>query len=247
MDRMLYVAMTGAKETMLAQGIHSNNLANANTTGFRSDFEQFRSMPVFGPGHPSRVYAMTENPGTNFAGGPIQTTGRDLDVAIQDKGFIAVQRPDGSEGYTRAGDLRIAPGGFVTTGAGHLVLGDNGPISLPNYEQLAIGVDGTISIRAVGQQANALAIVDRIKLVNPELSELDKGEDGLLYLKNGGGALEPDAGVNVVSGALEGSNVNSVNEMVSMLSLTRQYELQVKMMKTAQEVDASSTQMLKMS
>lgn len=246
MDRMLYVAMTGAKETMLAQGIHSNNLANANTTGFRSDFEQFRSMPVFGPGHPTRVYAMTENPGTNFGGGPIITTGRQLDIAVKDEGMIAVQRADGTEGYTRAGDLRVAPGGFLTTGTGHLVLGDNGPISLPDYEELEIGTDGTISMRAIGQQANALAVVDRVKLVNPPLSELDKGKDGLLYMKNGA-QLDGDARVNVVSGALEGSNVNSINEMVSMLSLTRQYELQVKMMKTAQEVDSSSTQLLKMS
>lgn len=246
MDRMLYLAMTGAKQMMTAQAVNTNNLANASTTGFKADLEQFRSMPVFGPGLPSRVYAMSERPGTDFTPGPINTTGRPLDVAVRGQGWMAVQAPDGTEAYTRAGDLRIDSNGLLVTGAGHPVLGDGGaPIAIPPAEKLEIGVDGTISIRPVGQEASTLAEVDRIKLVNPNYQDLSKGEDGLMRLANG--ELAPaDAAVQLASGALEGSNVNTVEAMVNMIELARQYETQVKMMRAAKDNDEATSQMMRL-
>ena len=246
MDRMLYLAMSSAKQTVVAQAVNSNNLANASTTGFKADLEQFRSMPVFGQGMPSRVYAMTERPATDFTPGSFNTTGRDLDMAIQGEGWIAVQSKDGSEAYTRAGDLRLDATGMLTTGAGHPVIGNNGgPIVIPPAESIEIGADGTISIRPVGQAPNVLAEVDRIKLVNPEATELTKGTDGLIRSKQGG-ITPPDASVQLVSGALEGSNVNTVEAMVKMIELQRQYEMQVKMMKTAKENDAAASSIMKL-
>jgi flagellar basal-body rod protein FlgF len=246
MDRMLYLAMSTAKQTMQAQAVNTNNLANASTTGFKEDLEQFRSMPVFGQGMPSRVYAMTERPGINLEPGPINNTGRELDVAVQGQGWIAVQAADGSEAYTRAGDLKLDGTGMLTTGTGHPVLGNNGaPIIVPPAESLQIGNDGTISIRPVGQAASTLAEVERIKLVNPNPSDLTKGEDGLIRLK-GGGNSPADASVSLASGALEGSNVSTVEAMVKMIELQRQYEMQVKMMKTAREDGNASDQLLKL-
>lgn len=246
MDRMLYIAMSTAKQTMHAQAVNTNNLANASTTGFKADLEQFRSMPVFGQGMPSRVYAMTERPGIDFKPGPITTTGRDLDMAIQGEGWIAVQARDGSEAYTRAGDLRLDSSGMLTTGAGHPVIGNNGgPIIIPPAEALEIGSDGTISIRPIGQAASTLAEVDRIKLVNPPAAELTKGSDGLVRLMEGGTAA-PDAAVTLISGALEGSNVSTVDAMVKMIELQRQYEMQVKMMNAAKENEGATDQLLKM-
>ncbi len=243
MDRMIYVAMSGAKEIALAQAVNSNNLANANTTGFREDLAAFRSMPVFGAGAPTRVYAMAENPGVNLESGAIQATGRDLDMAIQGKGWIAVQAPDGREAYTRAGNLRIKSGGILVTGSGYPVLGNRGLIMIPQAKSREIGVDGTITIRSVGAFANALTVVDRIKLVNPEGADLVKGKDGLMRLKNGSEA-DADASVRLVSGALETSNVNTVDAMVNMIALARQYEAQVKMMKTAGEMASRSNELL---
>ena len=243
MDRMLYLAMSGAQQTMLAQAQVTQNLANASTTGFKADLSAFRAMPVFGPGYPSRVYAMAERPGIDFKPGVIQTTGNNLDVAINGSGFIAVQAPDGSEAYTRAGDLHLTSSGLLQTGSGHPVLGNSGPIAIPPAEKLNIGADGTITIRPIGQQANALATVDRIRLVNPPDSQLIKGADGLFHLKSGGQA-PVDASVKLVSGALESSNVNVVDAMVRMIDLSRQFELGVKAMKMAQQNDASSTQIL---
>lgn len=245
MDRMLYVAMSGAKQTMLAQTANSNNLANATTNGFRADLAAFRSQPVFGPGAPTRVYAMTERPGVDLTAGVINSTGRDLDVAIKGQGWIAVQTADGGEAYTRAGNLNLSEEGLLITGGGDPVLGSGGPITLPNAEKIDIGTDGTVSIRGLGQAASTLTTLDRIKLVNPDEKQLVKGADGLMRLKSGEQAAA-DASVNLISGALESSNVNAVEAMVNMIALARQYEAQVKMMSAAKEADEISTQLLSM-
>ena len=246
MDRMIYIGMSGAKEVMISQGMNSNNLANVSTSGFREDLAQQRSMSVFGPGHPTRAFAMTEKPGINFEPGPIESTGRDLDMAIKQDGWFAVQAKDGSEAYTRAGDFRTTAQGQLVTGSGLPVMGNGGPISLPPYESLSIGVDGTITIRPVGQAAAQLAQIDRIRLVNPNLADLEKGRDGLFRQKNNQPA-EFDAGVRLMPGMLERSNVSVVEAMAKMISLTRAFDLQVKVMSTAEEVDRSTDALMKMS
>lgn len=241
MDRMLYVAMSGAKETLIAQANASNNLANASTTGFLSDLNQFRSMPVFGGGHPTRVYAMGERPTTDFDHGSVQQTGRDLDVAVKNGGWIAVQARDGSEAYSRRGDLRVDENGLLMTGNNLPLMGNGGPIAIPPFEKIDIGTDGTVSIRPLGAASDQLAVIDRIKLIAPQYDQMKKGEDGLFRLKEGGVA-EADPAQRLTSGALVSSNVNVVNEMVDMIELARRFELQVKMMKTAEEnADASAS------
>jgi len=234
MDRMLYVAMSGAKETLIAQANVNNNLANANTTGFLSDLNQFRSMPVFGSGHPTRVFALDEKPGTDFSSGSVQYTGRDLDVAMKDGGWMALQARDGSEAYSRRGDLRVDENGLLVSGNGLPVIGNGGPIALPPFEKIDIGVDGTVAIRPLGAAGDQLAVIDRIKLVGPQYDQMRKGDDGLFRLANGDDA-EADANQRVASGALLASNVNVVNELVDMIELSRRFELQVKMMKNAEE------------
>lgn len=246
MDRSLYVAMSGAKQTLLAQTANANNLANTQTTGFKSDLEQFRSQPVFGAGYPTRVYAMTERPGTDLSHGAMQTTGRDLDVAINGEGFIAVQDADGKEAYTRAGDLHVTPEGLLQTGAGLQVLGQGGPIAIPPSEKLTIGGDGTISIIPMGSgNATTLVEVERIKLVNPALANLEKLNDGLLHTKDAQ-PLAADANVKLAAGVLESSNVNPINAMVDMIELARNFELQTKVMKTVDENSGASAKLMQM-
>jgi flagellar basal-body rod protein FlgF len=242
-DRMLYVAMSGAKETLLSQANASNNLANASTPGFLADLNQFRSMPVFGQGHPTRVYAMNERPQADFAQGSVVQTGRDLDVAVKGGGWIAVQAADGNEAYTRRGDLYVDQNGLLKTGNDLPVMGNGGPIAIPPADKIDIGLDGTISIVPAGQASNELAIVDRIKLVDPPRQDMAKGLDGLMRYT--GGVAEADANQRVASGSLESSNVNVVNEMVDMIELARRFEMQVKMMKTAEENARSSASLLR--
>lgn len=246
MDRMLYVAMSGAKQIELAQTANTHNLANASTIGFRADLAAFRAMPVFGTGYPTRVYAMTERAGVDLTPGIVSTTGRELDIALDGDGFMAVRAPDGGEAYTRRGDLRIGPNGILETGDGLPVLGNGGPIAIPPAEKIEIAADGTVSIRPLGQTANALAVVDRIKLVNPAPAGLVKGADGLLRLRDGLAPAPADASVRVTAGALESSNVNTVEAMVNMITLARQFELQVKLMREAGDNEAASARVMQL-
>ena len=244
MDRSLYVAMNGAKQAQLHQATNTNNLANASTTGFRADFDAFNSLPVIGPGYESRIYNQDERSGIDLSSGALQQTGRELDIAVSGSGYIEVQAPDGSSAYTRAGDLHTTSAGLLETGAGHPVLGNDGPIALPPYEKLEIAADGTISILPVGQEATTLATIDRIKLVNASSENLIKGEDGLLRAVPGA-SFEADASVTVTSGVLESSNVNTVSELLDMIELARNFEMHIKMMQAIEENDSATTQLLR--
>lgn len=246
MDKMLYVSMTGASQNTLAQRAHANNLANISTNGFRRDFEQARSMQVFGESFPSRVYAMSERPGTDFTPGTLQETGNGMDVAISGDGWLAVQAPDGGEAYVRTASLKIDALGQLRAGNGLPVMGNGGPIAVPPEQKVEIGQDGTITIRALGEAPNVLAEVDRLKLVNPDLKQMEKGADGMIRFK-GQGPVQADTNVRVTSGFLETSNVNAVEEMTAILSLSRQFELQVKMMRTAEDDASAMARVLQMS
>lgn len=243
MDKLLYVAMSGASENAIAQKAHANNLANISTTGFQRDLEQARSMPVYGEVMPSRAYAMSERPGTDFSDGAMIDTGRDMDVAVKGDGWIAVQTADGSEAYTRTASMNIDALGILRTGNGLPVMGNGGPIAVPPEQQIEIGADGTISIRSMGEGPQVMAQVDRIKLVKPDLKNMEKGPDGLIHTKDGK-AAGTDGTVQVESGFLQASNVNSVEEMTSVLTLSRQFELHIKMMKTAETNDESMARVL---
>lgn len=245
MDRSLYIAMSGAKQTLLAQTSNANNLANSQTTGFKSDFEQFRSMPVFGPGFPSRVFAMTERPGSDMSMGSVQTTGNELDVAIKGDGWFVVENDEGKEAYTRSGDLRITPEGRLETGTGVTIFGNDGPITIPPADKIDIANDGTISIVPVGENATTLVVVDRIKMVKPELNNLEKLNDGFMHTIDGS-VPEADASVSLIQGALEGSNVNAVSALVEMIELARNFELQTKVMKNADDNSGVSAKLMQM-
>lgn len=249
MDRALFLAMSGAKQNMQAMQLRANNLANVSTTGFRADLEQARSMQAYGDGLPSRVFSMTERPGHSFQQGSVITTGRDLDITVQGDGWIAVMDKTGKEGLTRNGNLNIDANGLLLNGNGHPVLGETGaPITLPvPLAKVEIGNDGTISVRPQGAPADAMEIVDRIKLVRPDNQSLFKDVNGLFRAKDPNAAYDADASVKILTGAVEGSNVNAVGEMTSLIDLQRQFEMQVKMMSTAEDMDKSSDSLLRMS
>ncbi len=244
MDRMLYVAMSGATETLKAQTANNHNLANASTTGFRADLAAFQSQSVKGAGYGTRAYATNSSVGFDATSGAMQSTGRDLDVAIQGSGYIAVQGRDGREAYTRAGNLRVDPTGQLMTAAGLQVMGDAGPISVPPNASLLVGTDGTISIVPQGQGPETRSVVGRIKLVDPPTSQLVRSDAGVFRLNDGTDA-PASASVHLGSGMLESSNVNLADTMVNMIELARRYDLQVKAMRTAEDNGAASAQLLK--
>ncbi|EGU32000.1 flagellar basal body rod protein FlgF [Vibrio sp. N418] len=249
MDRSLFLAMSGAKQNMQALQLRANNLANVGTTGFRADLAQARSMQAYGDGLPTRVFSMTERPGHNFQQGSVITTGRDLDVTVQGDGWISVMDKTGKEGLTRNGNLQIDINGLLISGNGNLVLGEGGaPITLPvPVSKVEIGNDGTISVLPQGAPADAMEVVDRVKLVRIDNQSLFKDVNGLFRSKNPNAAYETDAGVKLLKGAIEGSNVNAVGEMTALIDLQRQFEMQVKMMSTAEEMDKASDTLLRSS
>lgn len=246
MDRSLFIAMTGASQTLIAQSANANNLANTQTNGFKSDLEQFRSMPVFGDGYPSRVYAMTEKPATDFSPGPMMTTGNDLDIAIDGQGFFAVKDKEGKEVYTRSGSLKMTTEGQLQTSAGLPVLSQNGDvITIPPAEKLTIDPSGLISILPFGAEGRATTVVGKMKLVNPAIKNIEKRLDGLVYVKDGAAQVD-SPNVKIVQGVIEGSNVSSIGAMVKMIELTRNFELQTNVMKNVNQNAASSTKLLQL-
>jgi flagellar basal-body rod protein FlgF len=239
----MYVAMTGAKQIMQAQAVNNHNIANISTIGFRADAVSFDSEPIYGPGYATRVNAVAGDAGTDFSSGTMETTGRDLDIAVNGKGFITVRGTDGKEAYTRAGDLRVTPTGAVTTASGLSVLSESGPVVIPPSTQVSIGGDGTISVVPQGSQAFAVTQVDRIKLVNPATKDLQKGEDGLLRLKSGAKA-KIDESVTITSGVLESSNVNPALSLISMIELQRLYEFQIKSLNASDTNEQSAERLM---
>jgi flagellar basal-body rod protein FlgF len=239
-----WAAKTGldAQQTKLA--VTYNNLANVSTTGFRADLAAFQSRAVDGSGFASRVYATNASIGWDNTSGALLSTGRDLDIAVNGPGWIAVQGPDGREAYTRAGDLKVDPTGQLMTATGRPVLGDGGPINVPPYTSIFFARDGSISIVAQGQTPDTTSTVGRVKLVNPPETDLQRSDDGLFRMKDGSDA-PADAAVQIGSGVLESSNVNTAEAMVNMIELARQFEMQVKAIRAAEENGAAASQLMR--
>lgn len=233
MDRLIYVAMTGAKHASQQQATIANNLANASTPGFKEQLSASRAVAaVGGTGYQTRTFTLEQTTGTDFSAGALETTGRNLDVAIQTEGFFAVQTSTG-EAYTRSGMLEVDANGILRTRGGLPVMGDGGPITIPDNNIVTIGTDGTISAAPVDNPAQATQ-AGRLKLVKPDERTLDRGSDGLFRPRDGAPA-QADESVAVASGVLESSNVNAVDQLVKMIDYQRNYDMQVQMLQTADQ------------
>lgn len=238
--------MTGAKHILEQQATTSHNLANATTTGFRAQLDSFRAVPVISDAMPTRTFVVDATVGADFSSGSLQNTGRELDVAIQGKGWLVVQAEDGSEKLTRHGSLKVNENGVLQTHSGLNVIGDGGVISIPPEVTIAIAKDGTISSIPMGTKPNAVQVLGRLKLANPPEEDLVRDADGLFKTKNGN-AIDADAAVSVAGGMLEGSNVNVVESMVSMINLARQFEMQMKLLTNAESNAAKASQIMALS
>lgn len=246
MDRAIYTAMGAARAALDQQAITANNLANASTPGFRAQLAQFRAVPVEGPTLPTRTLVITATPGSDFTPGPVETTGRSLDVALQQDGWLAVQLPDGSEGYTRNGRIEVDSEGQLRV-QGMPLLGDGGPLTMPPQAQITIGPDGTLSALGAGDDPSAIAPVGRLKLVRAAAGELTHGDDGFFRAANAGAALPADPALLVSPGALEGSNVSPVKAMVEMIANARHFEMQMKVISDVNENGRKADQLLNLS
>ena len=243
MDRSLYVGMTGASQILQAQAVQAQNLANVSTAGFRADLYAFQATPIAGPGFATRVNAVAQNSGFSSATGALSQTGSPLDVAVRGDGWLAVQAKDGSEAYTRAGDMHLTPDGLLVTATGLPVLGDGGPISVPPSDNVIVGTDGTITVIPQGVGPKGAGPVGRLKLVNPPTAQLVKGPDGLMRLRDGTTAPS-DSKVQVESGTLESSNVNAPRALVEMIELSRLFDMQTRLMNSTDQNEQAAQKLL---
>jgi flagellar basal-body rod protein FlgF len=245
MDRLVYTSLSAMRSLMEHQTLTAANLANANTTGFRSDLADTTAVYLgSGDGQvTARAQAAQSVQRADMKNGADVTTGRDLDVALDGDAMIAVQAPDGSEAYTRRGDLQVSQSGLLTTGDGYPVLGDGGPITLPAADKVTIDKTGAISIIPQGGDPNQPQQVDQLKLVSPAGSKLTKTDTGLLQV-SGGGTLPADPDARVTSGSLESSNVNVTQTLTDMIQASRAWETQVKMLSGAKEMDTSTAELM---
>src|SRR6185312_4115167 len=242
MDRLIYVAMTGAQQLLEKQAVAAHNLANASTPGYKADISAFRAVPMTGPGQPTRTYAVETTPGADFTQGTLTETGRDLDAAINGPGFCAVQTTSGTEAYTRAGGFSVSAEGELTD-AGRTVMGDGVPIAIPENSKVSIGADGTVSAVDLSTPGGNVTTIGKLKLVTADPAQLTKGPDGLFRTRNGQ-PLDGDDSVRITSGAIESSNVNAVSAMVDMIDLARQFDMQMKALSTVDQNEQRATQLL---
>ena len=245
MDRLIHTSLSALKAAMARQTVTANNLANASTTGFRAEMASVRPLWLTGPGLPDRVYASEEVVAANMTGGATVATGKPLDVAVNGDALLTVQAENGDEAYTRRGDLMVSASGLLTTGDGHPVLGEGGPITIPPADQIRIDGDGTLWITPVGGDAGAAQKIDRLKLASPTGSNVVKHIDGLFRVR-GGGALPDDPTATVTAGALEGSNVNPTTALVDMIEAARSWETQIKLLTTARDLDTETTSLMRL-
>lgn len=240
MDALIYTAMSGAERALRAQQVHANNLANIETAGFRADLELATQQVVPGYGYNTRVMSRMQANALNGHEGTVRETGRDLDIAVEGNGYLAVQWGDG-EAYTRAGSLTVDADGALTVN-GRPVMGDGGPIVLPAFQRVSIGADGTISVQQPGQET--LQPIDKLKLVRAEGAELTKNEAGLIVSRDGA-QLETDNTVTVRSRHLEGSNVSAVEELITTMNLNRDFEMQMKLYKASDSMAEAGNRLIR--
>ena len=235
MEPILYNSTSGGRANFNKQAMIANNLANINTPGFKADLYQAQTMYTNNTNGTSSSYNVQAPNGVDLSPGELITTGNNLDIAIDGNGWIALKDSQGREVYSRGGSLRVDINGQLTTSTGKAVLGDGGPISIPPFQSIEVGSDGTISIVPLDGNAKGLAVLDRIKLVALDKNNVVKNDEGMLQLKQGGSAPAADPSVKIVKGAIEGSNVKAIDQMVGMINAGREFDSQMKLLSTVDD------------
>lgn len=243
MDRAIYTALGAANAALNRQAITANNLANASTTGFRAQLMAYRAVPVNGPSVPTRTLVTESTPYNDTTMGAVHQTDRDLDVALPKDGWLAVQLPDGGEGYTRDGNIEVDSEGMLRV-RGLPLLGDGGPLSVPPQSKITIGPDGTLTALGAGDEPKSLAQVGRVKMVNASAEALHMEDDGLFHVNGNGAPLPLDPDLRLMPGMLESSNVSPVKTMVDMIATARSFEMHMKIISTVDDNEKNANQLL---
>ncbi|MGH6649519.1 MAG: flagellar basal body rod protein FlgF [Sphingopyxis sp.] len=243
MDRVIYTSLTAMRGSMARQTAIANNLANAQTPGFRADLAEAQTLWLHGSGADSRAVSSEEVVGADMRAGTITATGRDLDVAMAGDAMLVVQAPNGEEAYTRRGDLQVSPSGLLTTGDGHPVQGSQGPVTIPPADSIKVDQEGRVFIVPAGGDPENPQEVDRLRLATPTGSEIVKGLDNLFRVK-GGGILPDDPEARVITRSIEGSNVTATVALVDMIEASKAWDSQLKLISDARDMDSATANLM---
>lgn len=246
MDRLIYTAVSGMSDSMVRERVIASNMANTSTIGFKAEKLYTTPVTLKGPALEARAMAEGEVKSADMSAGNITQTGRKLDIALLGDAMMAVQSADGTESYTRRGDLTVSPTGVLENGDGRPVIGNGGPITVPLDAQITIGPDGMVLVANLENPNLPPQPTDRIKLASPSGTTIAKGLDGLFRVV-GGGVLPADENARTIPGSLEQSNVNPSEVLTQMIQAQRLYDIRTKLIATAKEVDQSGTSLLRIS
>nr|WP_111299300.1 flagellar hook-basal body complex protein [Paracoccus saliphilus] len=252
MDRLVHTALNSLANLRDTRTISAQNLANQAVPGFRRDLQNegsahFLQMLQTESG---RAFQLERGPhGFSRAPGPMDQTGDPMDLAIADRGFFYVLPPGGGEpALTRRGDLQMGPGGTLVNGAGEAMLGANlQPIVVPPFTEIVVDDLGQVVVTPQGGAPGERVQVGVLATVDPDDAvELRKSLDGRIRMADGSDLPPPDQRPRVLQGIREGSNVNATAELIDSIELQRTFELNLRMIQTAREVDEAGSALLRL-
>ncbi len=248
MDRSIYTALNSMNILRDNKSVTAQNLANINVTGFQKDIQiNFESVYLDrDKGIDPRVMALQDIGGFDPSPGPTQPTGASLDLAIDGSGYFIVKPVSGKLALSRRGDLTVSADGTLRDGTGTQLLSvDLEPITIPPYRKISISGDGIINIEPLNAPEGQIVRVGQLATTTGSEVPLAKSTDGFVRTINGT-IPEPDNRIRLLSGFLEGSNVKSVDELVTGIDQSRAYEINVKFISTAREIDEASASLMRM-
>ncbi|KPF90420.1 flagellar biosynthesis protein FlgF [Novosphingobium sp. AAP83] len=246
MDRLIYTAYSGMTGSTVRQRVIASNMANAQTIGFRAEMLTTTPMTLKGPSLEARAMTDGEVRGSSMAQGSLIETGKPMDVALTGDTMLSVQADDGTEAYTRRGDLSISAGGVLQNGDNRPIIGEGGPITVPLGSKVTISPDGGVNVANPEAPDQPPQNVGRIKIASTTGTAIDKGLDGLFRV-TGGGVLPQDEEAKLMVGSLEQSNVDPTRILVEMVEAQRLFDIRTKVVSQAREVDESSSALMRIS
>jgi flagellar basal-body rod protein FlgF len=244
MDRLIYTAVSGMSASMIRQRMIASNMANAQTIGFRAEIMESTPVTIDGQQLEIRALNRSEVKGALMREGTMVQTGRPLDIALQGDTMLAVQAPDGGEGYTRRGDLSISATGVFQNGDGLTVMGDNGPVTVPLGSNVSISPDGAVLAANPAAPDDPPIQVAKLKIANWRGSKIEKDLANLFRVP-GGGVLPADENAKLMTGTLEQSNVAPTEVLVEMVEQQRLFDIRAKMISTARDLDEGGASLMR--
>lgn len=248
MDRFAYTSLAAINELALKRQALVNEVANVSTTGFKRSLEAtLGSVRADGPGFDTRIQpqAVTKDI-IDLSAGAIQVTGNPMNIAMTGQSVLGVIAADGSNAYTRRGELRVTPEGALETSNGYLVRGDGGPVTVPANLLISFAPDGSVvgTDPATGEQQ----VLAQLHLREASTTPLVRRPDGLFTPQDAAGGDVPQGEVlpGLIAGALEGSNVNAMGAMVELMDHARSFEMAMKTIKESKDLDQDSSSMMRL-